>query len=264
MALMIGACSRGGDETLTPPTITPGTSTPGTSAPGQVVIGSGPSTTQPPVVLTEGQPVSVQRGAVPVVPGEPLDDDTIGDVLTRLPDWDLPADDQTDFATPAERLAPPIAGDTIDTPFPPAPTDTPDPTEPTDAPLRVVRFQPEGAVDVAPFLTVTFDQPMVPLTTLDQLDADPELVPVELTPAVEGRWRWIGARTVRFEVIPDGNGGLDRLPGATEYTATVPAGTAHHVSEESLAVRWWPVDALPDLGAEMLDLIAHARRRVLV
>ena len=47
----------------------------------------------------------------------------------------------------------------------------------------MVRFQPEGEVDVAPFLAVTFNEPMVPLATLDQLDEVD--VPVELTPAIE-------------------------------------------------------------------------------
>jgi 8-oxo-dGTP pyrophosphatase MutT (NUDIX family) len=46
------------------------------------------------------------------------------------------------------------------------------------------------------------------------------------------------------------------------FVATVPAATAHRTSEESLDVRWWPLAALPELGDEMLDLIAHARRRV--
>jgi hypothetical protein len=31
------------------------------------------------------------------------------------------------------------------------------------------------------------------------------------------------------------------------------------VSEESLAVRWWPVGDLPELEPAMLDLIARAR-----
>ena len=34
-------------------------------------------------------------------------------------------------------------------------------------------------------------------------------VPVEVSPAVDGRWRWIGTRTLRFEVVP---GEIDRLP----------------------------------------------------
>ena len=38
------------------------------------------------------------------------------------------------------------------------------------------------------FLTVTFNQPMVALGTLDQLDD--EDVPVRVSPEVKGRWRW--------------------------------------------------------------------------
>lgn len=43
------------------------------------------------------------------------------------------------------------------------------------------------------------------------------------------------------------------------YAAIAPAGARQVVSEESLAVRWWPVDALPELEPEMHDLIARAR-----
>src|SRR3546814_19696425 len=55
---------------------------------------------------------------------------------------------------------------------------------------------------------------------LDQLDA--EDVPVEVSPAVEGRWRWLGTRTLRLEHTSDE---IDRLPAATEYQVVVPAGT---------------------------------------
>ena len=46
------------------------------------------------------------------------------------------------------------------------------------------------------------------------------------------------------------------------YAATAPAGARHAVSEESLDVRWWPVDELPDgLEDEMHELIRLARVR---
>ena len=41
------------------------------------------------------------------------------------------------------------------------------------------------------------------------------------------------------------------------YTALAPEGAEH----ESLDVRWWPVDALPDLEDEMYELIRLARGR---
>lgn len=47
------------------------------------------------------------------------------------------------------------------------------------------------------------------------------------------------------------------------YAALAPAGAAYGVSEESLAVRWWPLDGLPELGREMHELIDLARRALL-
>ena len=43
------------------------------------------------------------------------------------------------------------------------------------------------------------------------------------------------------------------------YAALAPAGARARVSDESLDVRWWPVDDLPGLGSEMHELILHAR-----
>jgi 8-oxo-dGTP pyrophosphatase MutT (NUDIX family) len=45
------------------------------------------------------------------------------------------------------------------------------------------------------------------------------------------------------------------------FAALAPPGAEHETSEESLEVRWWPVDALPDLEDEMHELIALARER---
>jgi 8-oxo-dGTP pyrophosphatase MutT (NUDIX family) len=45
------------------------------------------------------------------------------------------------------------------------------------------------------------------------------------------------------------------------YVAQAPASAVHAVSEESLDVRWWPLDALPELEPEMHELIAVAVAR---
>ena len=108
----------------------------------------------------------------------------------------------------------------------PAPTDT--------GPLRVLRYQPIGAVSIAPDISVTFSQPMVPLATLAQLDQ--AAVPVKVTPALDGTWRWIGTRTLRFEFT----GAVDRLPMATNYTVEVPGG--HEVAERTHAGDRGPLD----------------------
>ncbi|MGC4111160.1 MAG: NUDIX domain-containing protein [Nocardioides sp.] len=46
------------------------------------------------------------------------------------------------------------------------------------------------------------------------------------------------------------------------YAALAPVGAEHHVSSESLDVRWWPVAALPELEDEMVELIELARHRL--
>jgi len=171
------------------------------------------------VRLSEGERSgTVDTAGVAVVEGAPLDASSIDRVLARLPEWADNDDDQVDFNRPAESLPPPIAGDTIDTPFPAEGDDPPPAVD--DGPLTVLRHQPEGEVGLAPFLSLTFSQPMIALGTVEQTDAND--VPVVMMPEVPGRWQWIGTRTLRFEHDPEI---FDRLPMATTYSATVPAGT---------------------------------------
>ncbi|BAN03677.1 hypothetical protein YM304_33630 [Ilumatobacter coccineus YM16-304] len=173
--------------------------------------------------LSEGQSSAAEPAPIEPTDGTLLTSAEIDAVLDRLPEWDLPDDDTQEFNRPVASLGPPLVGDTIATPFPPAPDEPTTPPDVASEPLDVLRFQPEGPVDVAPFLSLTFNEPMVPLATLEQLDAVD--VPVEMSPAVDGRWRWIGTRTLRFEVLPEADTSIDRLPAATEFTVTVPAGT---------------------------------------
>ena len=46
------------------------------------------------------------------------------------------------------------------------------------------------------------------------------------------------------------------------FLATAPRDGEHAVSEESLDVRWWPVDGLPDVYDDMRRLIADAVARL--
>jgi len=45
------------------------------------------------------------------------------------------------------------------------------------------------------------------------------------------------------------------------FVAVAPPGGGAAASEESLDVRWWPVDALPDPEADLVELVALARTR---
>ena len=46
------------------------------------------------------------------------------------------------------------------------------------------------------------------------------------------------------------------------YAARAPRDAGHAVSDESLDVRWWPVEGLPDLQDEMVQLIERSRARL--
>lgn len=64
-------------------------------------------------------------------------------------------------------------------------------------------------------------------------------------------------------VVPfcDPRGGVSHLD--VRYAALAPAGAQEAVSDESLAVRWWPLDGLPELEPQLHDLIALARAALL-
>lgn len=172
------------------------------------------------VRLSQGEAsASNASAALKRVDGRPLSEPEIDAVTNRLPAWDGDRDgDTAEFNRPAETFPPPRTGATINNPFAPA-SDSEVPVV-ASGPLQVLRVQPRGEVGIAPFLSVTFSQPMVPLATVSQLDlAD---VPLTLTPSLPGRWQWIGTRTLRFEHDPEV---FDRLPMATSYVVEVPAGT---------------------------------------
>ena len=153
-----------------------------------------------------------------VDPGEPLSLEEINSILLRLPPLATDPADRVAFKLPEEVLPPPRTGETIAEPFPLPPEETA--PEVLKGPLEVLRYSPEGDVPLAPFVNVTFNQPMVPLATLEKLAN--EAVPVKIEPAVAGTWRWLGTKTLNFQFDSDL---IDRMPMATEYMVTIPAGT---------------------------------------
>ena len=171
------------------------------------------------LLLDDGVEQAAPGADRPAPAGEPLDQATTDAILDRLPPLEEEAADAQEFRLPPDSLPAPRTGAVIDVAFPPA-EDADVPTGTPPSALEVLRFAPEGEIPVAPFLNVTFNQPMVPLTTLDQLTAAD--VPVVLTPELPGVWKWLGTKTLSFEYAGDE---FDRFPMATEYTARIPAGT---------------------------------------
>lgn len=168
--------------------------------------------------LSTGDVPAPEVQPIALVTGEELDEKRVEELFSNLPPWDGGEAEQEDLNLPAESLRPPRTGKTVEEPFPGEVDESP--PEVPSGPLEVLRYQPDGEVSIAPSVDITFNQPMVPLETLGQLDA--EDVPATIEPAVDGRWQWIGTRTLRFVHESDK---IDRLPMATTYSVTVPAGT---------------------------------------
>jgi alpha-2-macroglobulin len=201
-----------------------------------------------PYIAPPSRPVATERGlefrlveapatpgavtpAIPDPAGEPLSAGAAATLLARLPP--LPDTAPPAFRFPPASPPPPRTGATVVTDFA---KDTagaaPAPGIVADGALEVVRIVPAGETELAPSVTIAFNQPMVPLTTV----AGTELrrPPATLTPEPPGRWSWLDTRTLRFE--PAG-----RLPMATEYLVEVPAGTrsaAGHPLAETVRTRF--------------------------
>src|ERR1051326_3166637 len=153
-----------------------------------------------------------------VAKSAPLSEAETERLLARLPPAGRGADDVQDFRLRESSLPPPRAGRTIQAAFAASDANTPPRPSRTNAPLEVLRFEPEGDVELAPALSVTFSQPMVAVSSQEEAAG---VVPVKLTPQPAGRWRWLSAQTLLFQ--PEAEGG--RMPMATSYEVSVPAGT---------------------------------------
>ncbi len=150
-------------------------------------------------------------------------------VLARLPALPPEPGDAKEFAMRSKTLPAPRTGKTVQETFPPPSPGAPPPAAAGGA-LTVARHSPEGAVDLAPYVSLTFSEPMVAITSHDDLAKTPP--PVTLRPAPPGAFRWVGTQTVLFEPKEDAKNAAGdtvkertRLPMATEYTIDVPAGT---------------------------------------
>ncbi|MCY1059128.1 Ig-like domain-containing alpha-2-macroglobulin family protein [Nannocystis sp. SCPEA4] len=149
----------------------------------------------------------------PPARAEPLPEARAAKLLARLPALTQETGDRKPFALREQSLPAPRPGKTVTQAFPP-PAEAPAPERAEAGPLTVTRAMPEGEVELAPHLAVSFSQPMVAVTSHAELAK--LKVPVELVPQPPGSWRWVGAKTVMFE--PEG-----RFPMATEYRVRVPA-----------------------------------------
>lgn len=165
--------------------------------------------------LSEGAEGAETREKQTLPPTYPLSDAEAAKLLKRLPEVKAQADDQTDFAKRIGTLPAPKTGQQIPVKFPSDEQRGTPKINVDNQKLDVIRFSPEGEISLAPDLSVTFSQPMVAVTSQEEAA---KIVPVELSPQVDGRWRWLGTKTLMFDTTK-------RFPMATKFTARVPAGT---------------------------------------
>jgi len=152
------------------------------------------------------------------VQGKPLANEEIAALIARLPVLIAGSSDAVDFNFPDEVIPPPRPGETVEGTFPPEDNALAITVE--YGALEVLRYSPEGEIPLAPFVNITFNQPMVPLATIEDLAAMD--VPVQISPVLPGTWRWLGTKTLSFEYDSEL---IDRLPMATEYEVLIPVGT---------------------------------------
>ncbi|HVF87327.1 MAG TPA: MG2 domain-containing protein, partial [Pyrinomonadaceae bacterium] len=166
--------------------------------------------------LSEGVEGTERPAANPTPMAAKLSESEAQKVLARLPPLKANDADGADFNFREKSLPPPRTGRTTLVAFPAA-TERDAPDMKTADALQVARYTPSGEVPLAPQLSVTFSQAMVAITSHAELAA--EDVPVKLTPQPAGKWRWVGTKTLVFDPADE------RLPMATEYAASVAAGT---------------------------------------
>mgnify|MGYP001191848857 CR=1 FL=1 len=165
--------------------------------------------------LSNGAEGAETRVKQPLASSEPISGSDSSNILKRLPQIKSDPDDQTEFAKRIGTLPAPKNGKQIPVKFPADDQIGLPNVDGAKQALEVIRYSPEGEIPLAPDLSVTFSQPMVAVTSQEEAA---KFAPVELSPQVEGRWRWLGTKTLMFDTKA-------RFPMATKFTARVPAGT---------------------------------------
>src|SRR5262249_15725940 len=134
------------------------------------------SVKKPPKEVPDGLDLRLSNGKAGPPPfdksklaaAKPLGDADVQSILARAEALVMDKTDQQAFALRPASQPPPRTGETIKDAFPPPPSSLL-PPKAADAgnELTVLRYMPEGEVELAPSLSVTFSQPMVPVTSQD-------------------------------------------------------------------------------------------------
>ena len=204
--------------------------------------------------LSEGVEGAEKREKQQLAATDPLTEGDANSLLKRIPEIKPVADDKTDFAKRIGSLPAPKTGNKIPVKFPSDEMRNPLNVDMSGKTLQVLRNSPEGEIPLAPDLSVTFSQPMVAVTSQEEAA---KYAPVELTPQVEGRWRWLGTKTLIFDTTK-------RFPMATKFTARVPAGTKSATGQTLAKDVTWTFTTPPPKVETMIPQNQIVRRDALM
>ncbi|MGD0525878.1 MAG: Ig-like domain-containing protein [Polyangiaceae bacterium] len=131
------------------------------------------------------------------------------------------------------------------------------PPPPFSGAFGVVFAAPQGETRDPSEVTVVFNRPMRALEAVGTESAPPATLVVRgTTTSPRGGWRWLGTSALVF--APE-----SRLPDATEYVVTVPAGT-RSLSGEALAAPYEASFSTPRPHVERLDVTPEVATDALV
>ncbi|WAS98506.1 Ig-like domain-containing alpha-2-macroglobulin family protein [Nannocystis punicea] len=160
--------------------------------------------TPPPAAETGTTPETAQTPKLDLWAGVPAIEPEASDIASELTPTTGPK-------------PPPSVSEKVELPFPPpAPPSKQTQDLVEEGPLKILRTSPtEKAPGLVGSVTAVFNQPMVPLASIDDLKL--ERSPLTIEPLPKGKFRWLGTQMIAFE--PEG-----RMPYSTTYTAKVVAG----------------------------------------
>ncbi|EFC37264.1 predicted protein [Naegleria gruberi] len=160
---------------------------------------------------------------------EGLSEEETQRLLSRLPNVKSEGGDQKDFFMREKSLKAPITAEINSVPFPPE-ISLEKPKELIEeeakllgSDLSVLRYSPEGVLDRSvPSVTITFSQPMVPVSGVAEVES--HNIPVEISPLPKkgGKFKWLGTKTLIYEANY-------RFDMSTKYTVTVKKGTKSEI-----------------------------------
>ena len=203
--------------------------------------------------LSDAEPPPEEHAARPAA--TPLGPEDAKRLFDRLPPLKA-IDDAVDFALRAKSIPAPRPGETVHEAFPP-PVTGPPLAKVTAGPLRITREEPEGDVELAPYVSVTFSAPMVPITSHAELSKIPVLIKLSrYLRALAMDRRADGALSARA-ALPDGHGlHRDRRPGDPQRHRCRPCGrTLVQVLDPALRLR----EHGPTYGPTKLTPVIYAR-----